>query len=552
MSASKKKSYRELKADPVIRFPALAWILDRKIVYISVGVVGCLAAGAFVYQGWNSYEDIIAPPKNDSPYLAIDAAQSKGVKWAGEFIGNSYGVKDWEVRDSIQPSNGFLQDATGNTVGEVPITLLATRVASSGPVKSMVQIYGAGQARRQYDHYVEKLSARGSVDNKKVDDSGIYGAKFDAGFIIVAGDTIVGAQTADNGQRDQLFSDYLSSLKSTLPDSGCLSLSGADESKRSIYFDPNSFEGLQETKKINPQVDTDYLPTVEGIGASEISDPYATAPEGPLPKSLPSLPSEVTKPTIDSAPASVNSFTEIASYRIKDPQGPGCGWTWSAQNALKYNSADLKTAEQNTLTKVQNDVNGKAQSYVDSKIKWARIVALLTPQLDNWNHYVGSVNDVHAKWDKLTKDRLALRPAWDQYLSDHDLWKTFDARKAAAEKSYEAAQDQCLADRKAHDQWESEWGPEELKKKQDAWRAEQKDQSSSSSSNSGSNPTATPTPSPSQSSEPTSPMPTAPTEPADCTTSPVRPAILDQQKPAEPAPPAIPDDVTIPSSWPQP
>jgi len=548
--ASKRKSYRELKADPVIRFPALAWVLDRKIVYISVGLVGCLAAGAFVYQGWNSYEEIIAPPKDNSPYLAIDMAQSDGVKWAGEFIRNSYGVKDWEVRDSIQPNNGFLQDATGNAVGEVPITLLATRVASAGPVKGMVQIYGAGQARKQYDHYVEKLSAHGPVDNKKVDGSGIYGAKFDAGFILVAGDTIVGAQTADNGQRDQFFSDYLSSLKSTLPDSGCLSLSGADQSKRSIYFDPNSFQGLQETKKIDPQVDTDYLPTVEGIGASEIGNPYATAPEGPLPKSLPALPSEVAKPTIDNAPASVDSFTEIASYRIKDPKGPGCGWTWSAQNPLKYNEADLKAAAQNTLAKVQNDVNGKAQGYVDSKIKWARIVALLTPQLDNWNHYVGSVNDVHSKWDKLTKDRQALRPAWDQYLSEHELWKTFDSRKAAAENSYAAAEDQCLADRKAHDQWETEWGPAALKKKQDAWRDEQEAQKPKPSPSA--NPTASPTPAPSESSEPTSPMPTAPPEPTDCTTSPVRPAILDQQKPAEPAPPAIPDDVTIPSSWPQP
>jgi len=550
VSASKKKSYRELKADPVIRTPLLAWILDRKAVYISVALVGCLAAGAFVYQGWQSYEKIITPPKDTSPYRSINPADSEGVRWATSVVRDSRGVEGWEVQDSTQPSHGFLQDATGSTAGEVPITLLATRVASAGPVKSMVQVYGAGQARKQYDFYVSKLSAREPVDNKEVSDSGIMGAKFEHGFILIAGDSILGAQTNDNGLRDRLFDEYLKTVESTLPQSGCASVSAADESRRSVYFDPNDFQGLLETKKIDPQVNTEYLPTVQGIGAKEIGNPYASQPEGPLPAGLPALPAEVAKPTVENAPATVNSFTEEASYRIKDPVGPGCGWTWSAQNPIKYNQADLKTAEQNTLTKVQNDVNGKAQGYVDSKITWARLVALVAPQLDNWNRYVDSVNDVHGKWDKLVKDRQALRPAWDQYLSAHDLWKTFDARKAAAQDSYDKAQDQCLADRKAHDEWESEWGPAELKKKQDAWRQEQEAQSPQPSPSS--NPTASPTPSPSQSSEPTSPMPTAPPEPTDCTSNPVRPAILDQQKPAEPAPPAIPDDVTVPDSWPKP
>lgn len=551
-SANKKKSYKELKANPVIKAPLLAWILDRKAVYISVTLVGCLAAGAFVYQGWQSYQDIIAPPTDTSPYRVIDPAESQGVRWASNFMADSYGVADWEVKDSIQPNHGFMQDATGSTAGEVPVTLLATRVASAGPVKGMAQIYGAGQARKQYDFYVSKLSARGSIDSKKVSDGGIYGAKFENGFIFVAGDTIVGAQTADNGQRDKLFGDYLSSLEKTLPQSGCASVSGDDESKRSIYFDPNSFQGLLETRKIDPQVNTDHLPTVQGIGAKDVSNPYATQPEGPLPASLPKLPSEVAKPTVDNAPATVNSFQEEAAYRVKDPVGPGCGWDWSAQKPLRYNEADLKAAKQNTLTKVQNDVNGKAQSYVDSKIKWARLVALVAPQLDSWNHYVEDVDSVHAKWDKLTKDRQALRPAWDQYISDHELWNSFDARKASAEQSYSDAQDQCLADRKAHDEWETEWGTDALKKKQDAWRAEQEAQKPKPSQAPSADPTATPSPTPSESSEPSTPMPTAPPEPADCTGSPVRPAILDQQKPAEPAPPAIPEDVTVPSSWPQP
>lgn len=542
---SKRKSYRELKADPFVKAPALAWFLDRKSVYISLTLVGCLAAGGFIYQGWNAYGQIIEPAEKDSPYLAIDPAQSQGALWATELLQDSHGLEGWEAKDTIQPSHGFIQDATGSTAGEVPITLLATRVASAGPVKTVAQVYGAGQARKQYDHYVAKLAARGPVESAQVSDSGIYGAKFAQGFILLAGDAIVGAQTGDTETRDRLFGEYLAAVEETLPASGCVDISAADGSKRSIYFDPNSFEGLQETQTLQPEVNTDYLPTLQGIGAAEIADPYAKAPEGPLPASMPTLPSEVAKPTIENAPAPIDDFSGIASYKIQDPVGPGCGWEWSAQNPLEYNEADLKAAEEDILTRVQNEINGKAQTYVDSKISWARVVALIAPSLDNWNRYVEGVNGVHGRWAKLVADREALRPAWDQYLADHEAWSTFDARKATADSNYNAAVIQCLADRKAHDEWEREWGPDALKRKQDEWREKYEPKQPT-------NPSPTPTPAPSQPTTPIPPMPTAPPEPKDCVRDPERPAILDQQKPAKPEAPAVPEDVTIPDSWPKP
>lgn len=537
-SKIKKKSYRELKADPVIRVPALAWLLDRKMVYISVAAVGSLAAGAFVYQGWKAYGEIIAPVEVESPYLSLDPAQSSGSIWAAEFISAPRGIDGWESQSSTQPSHGFLQDMTGNAAGEVPMTLLATRMASAGPVKAVAQIYGAGQARKQFDHYVSKLSAKGAVDSRQLDDSGVYGASFEHGFLLVAGDAIVGMQTADNEQRDRLYGEYFSELKESLPLSGCADISGSDTSKRSVYFDPNSFEGLIESVTVEPEVNTNYLPTVQALGTREISNPYASVPEGPLPSSLPALPSEVAKPTVANAPEAVGSFAEVASYRIQDPVGPGCGWSWSAQNALEYDEADLKATQDETMAKTQNSVNTNAQGYVDQKISWARVVALVAPKLDSWNRYVDSVNSVHGGWAKLVADREALRPAWDQYLAAHEAWSTFDARKAAADTAYNQALTQCIADRKTHDDWEREWGPEALKQKQDAWAKEQ---------NMNPSPTATPVPT----STPT-PMPTAPPEPVDCTVDPERPSILDEQKPAEPSAPAIPSDVTIPSSWPQP
>ncbi len=539
-NSKRKKSYRELKADPVIKAPALAWILDRKLFYISLGMVGCLAAGAFVYQGWKSYEEIIAPPAENSPYLAIEPQNSQGVSWASTLMASNHGLEGWDLRETSQPSHGFIQDISGGSVGEVPITLLSSKVASAGSVKALAQVYGAGQARRQYDHYVAKLSERGEVQSGQVSDSGIYGAKFAQGFLIVSGDAIVGAQTPDDATRDRLFDEYLGSIEATLQESGCVDISAADGSRRSIYFDPSGFEGLQGSQTVEPQVNTDYLPTLQAIGAGEISDPYAKIPEGPLPASLPALPAEVAKPTIASAPATVESFAAEAIYRVQDPLGPGCGWDWSAQKPLQYDAQALKIAEEDTITRVQNEVNGSAQGYVDSKISWARVAALLLPQLDSWNGYVNGVNGVHGLWGKLVSDRNALKPSWDSYVADHDSWFSFDGRKAEAQRNYQASLDRCLADRKAHDDWEAEWGPDAVKAREQALREQQQNQPKPNAT-----PAPTPTASPSQ-------TPVAPPEPQDCSRDPQRPAILDQNKPAEPQPPVIPEDVTVPDSWTKP
>lgn len=551
MSRAKKKSYRELKADPVIKAPLAAWVLDRKALYISVTLVGCLAAGAFVYQGWEAYGAITAPVEKDTPYLTVDPAESAGARWATSVLNGGNGIEGWELRGLTQPSHGFLQDATGGTAGEVPITLLATQLASAGEVKALAQVYGAGQARKQYDLYVSKLSAQGPVESKQISDSGVFGARFERGFILLAGDAIVGVQTLDDAQREELLAEYLSEVESTLPESGCVNISAADGSKRSLYFDAKSFEGLQETREVDPEVNTDYLPTLQALGTNEIADPYASTPEAPLPESLPALPPEVKKPTLQNAPPAIDDFTEIASYRVQDPIGPGCGWDWSAQNPLEDDVESLRATEADTVTKLQNDVNGKAQSYVDSQISWARIVALTTPKLDSWNNYVGTVNAIHDRWAKLTRDREALRPLWDTYLANYESWSTFDARKAAAQQSYDASLAQCIVTRETHDEWELEWGSGPLREKQDAWREEQEALIPEPSASPSPNPTATPSPQPTA-QVPTTPMPTAPPEPADCAFDPAEPLILDQQKPAEPAAPAIPEDVTIPNSWPKP
>lgn len=564
-STDSRRTYKELKADPIIKTPALAWVLERKALYISFGAITSLLVGGFLYQGTQAYQNILTPLEVDSPFLEISPTESLGAQWASSFIKNDNGLKDWSVRDSMQPSHGLLKEATGNSAGEVPLTLLATKLATSGSTKALAQVYGAGQARAQYDAYVEKLSRKGAVSNEKVDNSGILGAKFEQGFILLAGDAIVGAQTNSNEQRDALFSSYLKELKTSLPASQCVDISGSvNMAARSLYYNESKFEGLREAASIDPEVKIDNLPTLKKLGADEVENPYAAEPESPLPASMGKIPEEVTKPTIADAPTSVDSFTKTAIYKIQDPIGPGCGWNWSAQEPLIYDDADLEGAKKDAIVRVQNEVNGSAQKYVDSKISWARVTAMLAPKLDNWNSYVKSVNKVHTSWDKLVADRLALRPAWDTYIANHKEWSTFDQRKADATKGYNEALKQCVADRAEFEKWEKEWGTEAMEKKQEAWDKEnaelqekQKDKEKDKSKEKDeADPSTEATPTPSatpEKPEPTlEPLPKAPPRPVGCSVDPEKPSILSEEKPAQPIAPELAPDVTIPNSWPQP
>lgn len=552
-SNDSRKTYRELKADPVIKTPALAWLLERKSLYISFGAVTSLLVGGFLYQGWQSYEAILAPVEVESPYRDINPTQSHGAKWASEIIKTNGGVADWSVRDSIQPSHGFLREATGNSVGEVPLTLLATKLGSGGSTKTIVQVYGAGQARAQYDIYAEKLAEKGPISNGTVDSSGIVGAKFEQGFLLVAGDAIVGAQTGNNEERDRLFDAYLAEIKVSLPASECVDITGSNAASRSIYYDADSFEGLRETTSIDPEVKTDNLPTLKALESYEVANPYAEQPEGPLPASMKTIPAEVPKPTIADAPGTIESFTKNASYKIQDPVGPGCGWDWSAQQPPVYDDADLENTKKDTIVRVQNEVNADAQKYVDSKISWARITALLAPKLDSWNNYVKSVNNVHNSWDKLVADRNAIRPQWDTYIADYSYWSTFDQRKADAQREYNEAVKKCEADRDALEEWEKEWGEEAMEKKQEEWDKKNEELNGKDSKNSPTSPSQKPSPTPSPSpTETLEPLPEPPAKPAGCDFDPVKPSILSESKPPQPTAPELPADVTIPNSWPKP
>lgn len=545
----KRRTYRDLKADPFVKTPAFAWLLERKTFYAAFVLVGAAGLGLVAKAGYDSYVTMITPLEKPSEFLALDQKQSQASRWASEFTKDPRGIADWHVVGSSQPSHGWISDYLGASVGQVPATMTSASAASGVGTKVVVQTYGAGQGRAQFDRYASMFS-EALVSS---DDDGVQNAVFENGFITAAGDSIVAVLANSNEDRDRLFGEYRSDLGVSLPDSGCVTISAnVDQAARSYLYGEDKYSGLLEDQVLDTQVKINNLPTFTGLSLSDIANIYAEAPEAPLPESIPALPGDVTRPTIANQPESVEEFKKTVSYKVEDPEGPGCGWEWAAQRSPVYDEALLAAEKKDSIESGQISVDDEAQGYVSSRLTWARGSMLTALSADRWNIFAKKTNEIHSLWDKLNSDRAALWPAWETYVANFDLWKTFDARKAEAKKAYDKAVTECKAADDDLSKWEKEKVQyekdlEQYEKDKAKWDEENEGESQSPSETKPRNAVKV------DKEEDTEPVkPTLRDKPSGCETKPERPEIIDQEKPSKPEQPSIPEDVTIPNSWPKP
>lgn len=544
-----KKTYREYREDDTVKFPAVSYVLDRKALYITFSLIALLAFGLVVKVGWDSYNKAIEEPEVITPYLDMEPASSPGRTWAAELTArNPAGLSEWAVSENTKPQT-VIDSKYCSNIADLSTSLLSTHKASGSGVETRVQVYGAGQAFKQFEAYTNVLdTCFNGVSAENVSQSTV--ARFPGGFLLTAGDGIVGV-TAPEELIDSLIDFYVSSTESTLTDSKCVALNVyTNDAFRSFFYDRDSYTGLEETKPLETQVNISGLPTPTEIKLNEIANTEAIVPEAPLPADFPVLPKKaVEKPSIPGSVKDEAGFAKKAAYKIADFDGPGCGWEWSAQAPPVYSKPELESARKAAIKSTQESLDVTAQSYVRTKVDWALQIASILPKADRWNSYVNQTNSVHEKWYWLEAEREALRPAWFDYIAQHEEWSTFDARKAEATRLFDEASKKCEADEKALEEWEDKWGKlaEEREKQLEKERLEKEKKESEKDSKPSKSPSPSPTPS-------ASPSPTVeiPEKPAGCDTPPERTEIMDQEKPAEPIAPDVPKGVTIPQSWPNP
>jgi len=549
----RKKTLKEYKEQGK-RAPWIPYLYDRTFPYFVVLMTLSAVVGSYLFikEGFDSFNRMQESPKAVSPYQNITASNSPGMNWGSKLITEKPPtVSKWQSTGTTKPQHA-VEPKNCAYIKDIPTSLLSTYVSSGSGVETRIQVYGAGQAAKNFNAYISALEKCGSVETASDDTAGV--AKYDDNFIMTIGDSIISATTQNSEDREKVLKFYMKEAESTLKDSGCLALNVTKEdANRSFFYDSKSYTGLKESKKLETDVKIDNLPTPTSIKRLTIKNKYASEPESPLPKDFPELPSEKEKPNLPDEVKNETAFEGTAVYKIMDENGPGCGWKWSAQNTPQYDEKDMLDNEKRTIADKQKEIDDKASAYVNKKLEWAFSIGLTAPKIDEWNTYVNKVNKVHKKWTWLDNEREKLRTPWYNYVDAHRDWETFDDRKDKASDQYDKKLEECQAKQDELDEWEDKWGD---KAKEDKKDKEKNDNGNSDDDTTESpedpdnpNPTEEPEPEPTETQEP--PKENIPDKPEGCSNLPQKPAIISQEKPLEPKAPKIPEGVTIPDSWPK-
>jgi len=473
-----------------------------------------LVAGAIVIptQIMNKDEEPDVP-KEPTP---VNLTDSKAMNWLTNFE-KERDYKDWKTEESVN-HNRIFKSLDCEALDERPLSHMASFSGSNDEYKEMTQVFAPGTAVKQLYVYASDISdCSGSLFEVEETDSGSHYVITDQGLIMVSGDALISIEAPEKTDYKSLINKTEEDLQSSLKESECLNLEvSKDDYKRNKFVSQKEYTGLIESETVTSDIPLDNIPTIDPPDLKEVKDPDMKVPDDPLPASVsdddgdePDKPSYPERPKVEKK----ENFSDTANYQVLDVEGPGCGWEWSNWEKPDETEDQLNKKKDNAINIVRTRVNNDASNYVDGQIDWAWGIMSERTRAADWNEYADEANSVHDSWKKLNADRDKYKKPWNEYVKKHDYWYNFEDIKSQADVDYREEKKKC----------------QDLKKEQSDWDKKYDGKKSHGGGDTG-----------------------VPKRPKTCKKDPKKPKILEQDRPKEPIPPELPDDVTIPDDWKKP
>lgn len=556
-----KKNYSYFK-EHGYRYPKIAWFFDKGLVYLVFLLAAVVGVSGILWNGASAYNNMQKTLPDNSPYKKISTKETPASVWAKEFIKNKpESEKEWSTSNNSDPRQPI--EFNECNFGLIDQTVLSSFSAANKKLKLQVNIYSPGVARKDFENYKEKYSKCWELESEWTGDPRTEIITYPEGFFFTYGDVIIFVKHKIDDNQAELIKLYTDKAASSLEQYECNSLlTVTDDIKRNLYYDRKNYTGYLQREKVDTTLELGYIPTP--VYPEVKTYTYMDEPEGPLPAKFPKLPkTNLTKPIINPpADNKTPNFSQIFIYQVKDYAGPGCGWKWAGMETPIVNTEKLKENRVKDRIETQRKVDKNAGDYVTKQLSTSKEALSLLVTIERWNSYINNVDKVHSKWSWLIEERNKLYDSWATYVANNDNWVNFDNIKKNAQKDYDNAVIACNAANKKVEDWEEKYSnlPEEEPVLEETPTPTPKTPDPTSTASPTSNPTGEPTETESstststKTSEPTSTTPTRsiPPRPVGCSSTPVEPYILSQEKGAKPKPPAIPEGVTIPYSWPDP
>lgn len=294
-------------------------------------------------------------------------------------------------------------------------------------------------------------------------------------------------------------------------------------------------------------------------------------PDAPLAPYPDILPDAVDEPLNKPKELSVPEVETVVSERVRDDDGPGCGWSFTGQASPQYDDEAEKKAADEREQKAQTAMQTEQKEFYNLIADYVEKYEAYALSVKAYKDYVEEVDEVREKWDEINRKRDDYRRKLDAYYQAIDDRKNFLERQKDAREKYEDDLEICETyndemddyeealekDRARYDRERDEWREEKMKEQEERNRGNQNNNPDGDELDDGATaePSPTPTPVPTDPGEPPAdevkPVGEDLTKPSlpDGVSCPVnRPVILDQAPPAYPSVPKKPD-VALPDAW---
>lgn len=513
--------------------------MSGRTVLAAVTIASVAALGVLGWRSWSLWQQLTAPVAKNTPYNeSYQAKEYPGKRFLSELAS--------AVPDGVDPARWVVSsDGKNDTSVKVlpsectqiapSVAQLAYKTAKADGVTVSIMIYGAGQARTQFDKYASQLAeCRGAKPDGDL-------VRANGGAVMTRGDAIVSVLSSDSGLLDKLVPWYQGKLEEALVASSCSSLDEtAADASRSFYYDSNAYTGTTRSEKVAVEdpilaASSPQLLASNGMSvARTFMDPQDKStvkqPLSPLPAGMETnLPTAPTAPSISVKP-DLPATEKTVTYQIADKTGPGCGWTWSGQKTPKFDEGVIKANQKITLKNAKTELRNNIATYNKSIVSWSSQTALAMSFQTSWDDYVSKSAAIYASWNDLNQKRAAIQGRWFSYVDEANKWLTWSDDVDKAQKDWEDAIKQCVkstADAGSSSKPDDEDGDGVIS----GGSTDSDDEDDGHGKDRGTG------------------MSAAQVQ-KQCETANPKPAILDEERPEKPVPPTIPQGVTLPSTWP--
>lgn len=376
-----------------------------------------------------------------------------------------------------------------------------------------------------YLDYVPSTVDDLGVDREQIASDRVAALVWRRGDVLVSASVTANRRAGDPGAYADSFALLDEALAGALTDVCLDPAAGAEEAARSPYLDRSTYAGRFATEtverpdsKVKSAEKRSKFPVVPDP-APQVKVPTITdlpVVPSPAPTQGPNrLPAPAPSPTLPTAPAEPTLTAEV-SYGVEDPEGPGCGWAFTAQTAPVFDSAAAQADYDKAVAKAQARLDADWRTWQKAKIGYYKAYDSYLKTARTYRAYARQVEEARTAWAAIETARANYYAAVAAWQVTVDVRDAFLADLAAAKTEYAADKAACKA-------------------------------APTTPATSTATPTPTSPTTPGQTPTPTPTVDPTPEDP-DLVCPPVRPTILDEPTPSVAPSPTPPAEAQLPGS----